>query len=164
MEERRRVLHRERSGWSVWLNLLLFGAVGGALFGPVLAGGAAPEPMAWALTLGLVGLIYLLLGGLTVLVESDRIRVGLGSGWPFGTSIALDEIQDIIGYAREMLAAPIDILPGVEETVEALSTDYRLLVITKGDLFDPTIFFVVFASCCASAQSSAREKNGLHPP
>jgi hypothetical protein len=95
MDERRRVLYRERTGWSWWLNLLLFGAVGGALLGPVLVGGAAPEPMAWAFTLGLGGLIYLLLGGLTVVLEPDRLRVGLGSGRPFGTTIALDDIEEL---------------------------------------------------------------------
>jgi putative hydrolase of the HAD superfamily len=46
------------------------------------------------------------------------------------------EIQEIIGYAREMLASPIEILDGVKETIEELSGAYRLMVITKGDLFD----------------------------
>ncbi|MCO6512819.1 MAG: HAD family hydrolase [Aridibacter famidurans] len=46
------------------------------------------------------------------------------------------EISDIIVYAKEMLAAPIEILPGVRETVEELASIHRLIVITKGDLFD----------------------------
>ena len=46
------------------------------------------------------------------------------------------EITEIIGFAREMLAAPVDLLDGVSETVEALHVDYRLMVVTKGDLFD----------------------------
>ena len=47
-----------------------------------------------------------------------------------------NEIKDIIGYAREMLEAPIDILKGAPEAVEELSNGYRLMIITKGDLFD----------------------------
>ncbi|HEX8246800.1 MAG TPA: HAD family hydrolase [Pyrinomonadaceae bacterium] len=47
-----------------------------------------------------------------------------------------DKILEIINFAREMLAAPIDVLEGVKETIEALSNEYRLMVITKGDLLD----------------------------
>jgi putative hydrolase of the HAD superfamily len=47
-----------------------------------------------------------------------------------------DKIKEIIGFAKEMLAAPIDVLEGVRETVEELSGNYRLMVITKGDLLD----------------------------
>lgn len=47
-----------------------------------------------------------------------------------------DKIKEIIGFAKEMLAAPIDVLEGVRETIEELSRDYRLIVITKGDLLD----------------------------
>lgn len=46
------------------------------------------------------------------------------------------EIKDIIGFAREMLSAPIEILDGVPEAVAELHGSFRLLVITKGDLFD----------------------------
>jgi len=47
-----------------------------------------------------------------------------------------DKIKEIIGYAKEMLAAPIEVLEGVRETIEELSKKYRLMVITKGDLLD----------------------------
>jgi putative hydrolase of the HAD superfamily len=47
-----------------------------------------------------------------------------------------DKILSIIEFAREMLAAPIDVLEGVSETIQALSREYRLMVITKGDLLD----------------------------
>ncbi|HVE55435.1 MAG TPA: HAD family hydrolase [Pyrinomonadaceae bacterium] len=53
-----------------------------------------------------------------------------------GGRITGDKIKQIIGLAKEMLAAPIDVLPGVRETIEALSKDYRLMVVTKGDLLD----------------------------
>lgn len=47
-----------------------------------------------------------------------------------------DKIKQIIGFAREMISAPIEVLDGVRETIEALSSEYRLMVITKGDLLD----------------------------
>jgi putative hydrolase of the HAD superfamily len=46
------------------------------------------------------------------------------------------EIQLIIGYAREMLSSPVELLEGVKETIHDLSHKYNLMVITKGDLFD----------------------------
>jgi putative hydrolase of the HAD superfamily len=46
------------------------------------------------------------------------------------------EIREIMAYAREMLAAPIEVLEGVEETIVILAENYHLMVITKGDLFD----------------------------
>ncbi len=47
-----------------------------------------------------------------------------------------DEIGQIIGYSKEMLASPVELLEGVEEIISTLSQTYKLLVITKGDLFD----------------------------
>ena len=47
------------------------------------------------------------------------------------------EIARLIDLGKEMLQAPIEILPGVQETLERLTADgRRLLLITKGDLFD----------------------------
>lgn len=45
------------------------------------------------------------------------------------------EIQRIVDLGREMLRAPVELLDGVRETVAALS-EYRLVLLTKGDLFD----------------------------
>jgi putative hydrolase of the HAD superfamily len=50
--------------------------------------------------------------------------------------ISGNEVRLIIGLAREMLASPIEVLPGVIETIETLSDSHRLMLITKGDLFD----------------------------
>jgi putative hydrolase of the HAD superfamily len=47
-----------------------------------------------------------------------------------------NEITKIIGFAREMLASPIDLLEGVRETIGELASKYSLMLITKGDLFD----------------------------
>ena len=45
-------------------------------------------------------------------------------------------IGDILEMGREMLSHPVETLPGVAETLKALSDGYRLVLITKGDLFD----------------------------
>lgn len=45
-------------------------------------------------------------------------------------------IGQIIAAGQDMLAHPIELLPGVEATIDALSGRYRLVLITKGDLLD----------------------------
>ena len=45
-------------------------------------------------------------------------------------------IGEILAAGREMLRHPIETLPHVTETLQALSGDYRLVLVTKGDLFD----------------------------
>jgi len=47
-----------------------------------------------------------------------------------------NEIQQILDFGREMLTAPIELLPFVEQVVDELSKKYHLLLITKGDLID----------------------------
>lgn len=49
-------------------------------------------------------------------------------------AISAEEIRDIIALGQEMLAHPVELLPGVAETLPRLAADYRLLLITKGDL------------------------------
>lgn len=43
-------------------------------------------------------------------------------------------LRRILEAGQEMLAHPVDLLPGVREAVEALYGGFRLLLITKGDL------------------------------
>lgn len=45
-------------------------------------------------------------------------------------------IARILDAGQEMLAHPIELLPGVQETIESLAPGYRLVLITKGDLLD----------------------------
>lgn len=45
-------------------------------------------------------------------------------------------IAALIGAGQEMLAYPIELLPGAEEAVRTLSGRYRLILVTKGDLLD----------------------------
>ncbi|WP_269525843.1 HAD family hydrolase [Coraliomargarita parva] len=53
-----------------------------------------------------------------------------------GGRVGGEEIKRIIGFGKEMLGAPVQLLPGVQETVEALAGRYPLAVITKGDLLN----------------------------
>jgi putative hydrolase of the HAD superfamily len=53
-----------------------------------------------------------------------------------GGKIRADEIRHLIELGREMLAHPVELLEGVTETLKALASMHRLLVITKGDLRD----------------------------
>jgi putative hydrolase of the HAD superfamily len=45
-------------------------------------------------------------------------------------------IAEIMAAGRDMLAHPIDLLPHAREAVMALAADYRVILITKGDLLD----------------------------
>ena len=45
-------------------------------------------------------------------------------------------IGDILEAGREMLAHPVELLPGVREVVESFRGVFGLVLITKGDLFD----------------------------
>ncbi len=45
-------------------------------------------------------------------------------------------ISEIIGIGKRMLEAPIELIDGIEETLKYLSSKYRLIMATKGDLLD----------------------------
>lgn len=45
-------------------------------------------------------------------------------------------LHKAIQYGQEMLNKPIELLDGVEETLQSLKGKYRLVVATKGDLLD----------------------------
>ena len=58
------------------------------------------------------------------------------------TAIALTEgaipanaLAEIIGWGREMMAHPVQLVDGVRDVLEQLSPEYRMVLITKGDLF-----------------------------
>ena len=61
--------------------------------------------------------------------------------------ISSKEIQTIIGFGKEMLNKPIELLDGVEEVLKKLSPNYKLILATKGDLLD---------------QERKLKKSGLH--
>jgi putative hydrolase of the HAD superfamily len=45
-------------------------------------------------------------------------------------------VREILAAGREMIAHPVETLPGVDETVAQLAETWRLVLITKGDLLD----------------------------
>jgi putative hydrolase of the HAD superfamily len=51
-------------------------------------------------------------------------------------TISIEVIEKITEYGKELLQKPIELLDGVEETLEALKGKYKLVVATKGDLLD----------------------------
>ena len=46
------------------------------------------------------------------------------------------EIQEIVGWAKQMLNAEVELLPQVSQIIPRLASQYPLMVITKGDLLD----------------------------
>ncbi len=52
------------------------------------------------------------------------------------TRVPAGVIAEIIAAGREMLAHPIELLPGARQAVEAAAARVRILLITKGDLLD----------------------------
>jgi putative hydrolase of the HAD superfamily len=53
-----------------------------------------------------------------------------------GGKVPASIIGEIIGLGREMLVHPVSPFPGVRETLEALQSTHKLLVVTRGDLID----------------------------
>src|SRR6185312_506218 len=51
-------------------------------------------------------------------------------------TISTEAIERIIGYGKELLNEPIELLDNVKEVLEALKGHYRIVVATKGDLLD----------------------------
>lgn len=52
--------------------------------------------------------------------------------------ISTGVINKLVLMGKSMLQAKVSLMPGVLETLESLSKDYRMMVITKGDLLDQT--------------------------
>ncbi len=51
-------------------------------------------------------------------------------------TISNQVISQILDIGKEMIHQPVELLDGVEETLKELSSKYRLIVATKGDLLD----------------------------
>ncbi len=84
------------------------------------------------------------------LLEAERRNVGLYGFGIKGFTLSMIEtaiavtgaavpaavIGEILAAGREMLSHPIETLPQARPTLEELARSYRLVLITKGDLFD----------------------------
>ncbi|MGF1592166.1 MAG: HAD family hydrolase [Kiloniellaceae bacterium] len=55
-----------------------------------------------------------------------------------GERISAADIHEIVQLGKTMIAAPVDLLDGVEETLDVVAGRYRLVLITKGDIVDQT--------------------------
>ena len=53
-----------------------------------------------------------------------------------GGRVHASVIAEILAAGRQMLAHPVELLPYVQQVIEALAGDYTLILITKGDLLD----------------------------
>jgi putative hydrolase of the HAD superfamily len=53
-----------------------------------------------------------------------------------GGQISAAEIGQILQSGKDILEAPVDLFPGVAETIPLLAKDHPLMLITKGDLLD----------------------------
>lgn len=51
-----------------------------------------------------------------------------------GTTIPASLIRDILDAGRALLAHPVELLEGIEDTLDALARRGRLVLVTKGDL------------------------------
>lgn len=51
-------------------------------------------------------------------------------------TVPLTVIEKALQYGKDLLDKPIELLEGVQETLQALKGKYRLVVATKGDLLD----------------------------
>jgi len=51
-------------------------------------------------------------------------------------AVPANVIKDILAAGSDMLVHPVEPFPGVEATLQALTADYTLILITRGDLFD----------------------------
>jgi len=51
-------------------------------------------------------------------------------------TVPVGDIERLLRTGREMLARPVDLLPGVAETLPAVADAYRIVLVTKGDLLN----------------------------
>jgi putative hydrolase of the HAD superfamily len=52
-----------------------------------------------------------------------------------GERIAAGDLHRLLSLGKEVLAHPVELLPGIRAAVEAVASDFSIVLITKGDLF-----------------------------
>src|SRR5690606_28313028 len=53
-----------------------------------------------------------------------------------GKNLPIEAIEKILQYGKELLSKPVILIDGIEETLKQLYGNYKLIVVTKGDLLD----------------------------
>jgi len=66
--------------------------------------------------------------GFTLSMMETAIQVSEGK-------VSSQALSEILAIGRELMNHPVEPFPGVHEALEALSAEYKLVLITKGDLF-----------------------------
>ena len=51
-------------------------------------------------------------------------------------AISIESVEKLIEKGKKMLQEPVELLDGIEETLQSLSEKYKLVIATKGDLLD----------------------------
>ncbi|MEM5518629.1 HAD family hydrolase [Henriciella sp. AS95] len=116
---------------TLWHNESVFRLTQAQIF-DMLADHADPDTMEEKLlaaerrNLGLYGFGV---KGFTLSMIETAIEVTSGK-------VPASTIKEILEAGRAMLSHPVETLPGVHDTLEAVAPDYSLILITKGDLFD----------------------------
>jgi putative hydrolase of the HAD superfamily len=114
---------------TLWHNMRHFDAAEQALFAilePFAASPAARE------RLEAVGARNLALYGYGV--KSFTLSMLETAAELAGDALAPSAVRDILAIGRDLLQHPVEVLPGVEATLDALSERARLVLVTKGDL------------------------------
>jgi putative hydrolase of the HAD superfamily len=50
--------------------------------------------------------------------------------------LAAADVRRILGWAKELLNRPVELIDGAHEAVKDVAADYRVVLVTKGDLLD----------------------------
>src|SRR5690606_6855138 len=51
-----------------------------------------------------------------------------------GKNLPIEIIEKILQYGKELLSKPIVLIDGIEETLKQLHSNYKLIVVTKGEI------------------------------
>ncbi len=97
-----------------------------------LVGPYAVDPSTLAVTLDVVERRNMVLFGYGV--KSFTLSMVEAAIEVSGGQVPAETIQRLVDEGRTLLARPVELLEGVEETLAALAGAYRMVVITKGDL------------------------------
>lgn len=52
--------------------------------------------------------------------------------------VTATNIREMVSLGKRLLEAPLDVFDGIEDVLKNLNKDYRLFIITKGDMLDQT--------------------------
>lgn len=67
--------------------------------------------------------------GFTLSLIETAVRIS-------GGKVTGEKIRQILDIGKKLIMQPIELLPGVTDTLQALQKKYKLVVVTKGDLLD----------------------------